>query len=652
MRLRYLIAVGAAALTAYYTAGAAGSSPVADAAMKGDVAAVKALIQQKADVNAPQADGATALQWAAYDNNLPLADVLLAAGADVKKANREGATPMYLASIRGSAPMIEKLLKAGSDPNEAGPQGESPLMLAARNGNLDAIKVLIDHKANVNGKEELRGTTPIMWAASEGHADAMKLLIASGADINAVSKPDSGGKPRNNLANPVSQRLNSGFGVNGQKGAAKGAVVAVGANGAPDFANASPEAAAIAAGLTPNPAAPAVPGAAPAAPANGQPAAAGGRGNGRGGGRGRGAGGGGAAAVGAALPNGEAGGAGAAAGFGGGRGRGGGAADGGGLTPLVYAAREDCLDCAKALVEAGANVNQVTNYGWTALLTATQNRHYVLAAYLLDHGANPNISNKGGWSPLYLATDNRNIEAGDYPVRAPDMDHLAYIKLLIEKGANVNARICGPQSTTEKCTGDTTETRTNFTMQWLFEDGATPFLRAAQSGDVELMKLLLAHGADPKIFTAHNVTPLAVAAGIGWVEGVTYEWSEAENVEAVKMCLDLGIDPNQADDEGRTSLHGAAHKGRPVVIQMLVDHGANMEAHDFGSRDSVNGGMLGQTWIPIDWARGLVRVGVQSAIAHPEAEKLLVKLMTEKGLKVPAPPTDSRCLTTGVKGCS
>jgi uncharacterized protein len=639
MRLRYLIVVGVAAMTAYFTAGAAPSSPVADAAMKGDIAAVKALISQHADVNVPQADGATALQWAAYDNNLALADLLIAAGADVKKANREGATPMYLASIRGSAPMIERLLKAGSDPNEAGPQGETPLMLAARNGNLEAIKILIDHKANVNGKEELRGTTPIMWASSEGHADAVKLLIAAGADINATSKPDTGGKPRNNLANPVTQRLNSGFGVNGQKGGAKGGgkgttVVPIGANGAPDFADANPEAGAEAASVAPN------------APAD----AAGGRGGGRGG-RGRGGNKGGDAAT----PNSEAGAAnGAAAGGGGfgGFGRGQGAIDGGGLTPLVYAAREDCLDCARVLVEAGANVNQVTNYGWTALLTATQNKHYKLAAYLLDRGANPNISNKGGWTPLYLATDNRNIEAGDYPVRAPDMDHLDYIKLLIEKGANVNARICGPQSTAEKCTGDTTETRTNFTMQWLFEDGATPFLRAAQSGDVELMKLLLAHGADPKIFTAHNVTPLAVAAGIGWVEGVTFEWSEAENVEAVKMCLDLGIDPNVADDEGRTSLHGAAHKGRTAVIQMLVDHGANMEAHDFGSRDSINGGMLGQTWIPLDWARGLVRVGVQSAIAHPEAEKLMVKLMTEKGLKVPPPPADSRCLTTGVKGCS
>jgi ankyrin repeat protein len=317
----------------------------------------------------------------------------------------------------------------------------------------------------------------------------------------------------------------------------------------------------------------------------------------------------------------------------------------------VYAAREDCLECAKILLDGGADVNQRTHYGWTALLTATQNRHYKLAAYLLDHGANPNLANNGGWSPLYLATDNRNIESGDYPVRTPDMDHLDYIKLLIDKGANVNTRICGTDSTDKKCVGDSTETRNNFTMQWLFEDGATPFLRAAQSGDVPLMKLLLGHGADPKIFTAHNVTPLAVASGIGWVEGVTFEWSEKETLEAVKMCLDLGIDPNVKDDEGRTSLHGAAHKGRPGVIQLLVDHGANLDAHDGGSRDSVNGALLGKTWVPLDWARGLVRVGVQSAIPHPEAEKLLVKLMTDRGMPIPPPPASSICLTKGLNGC-
>jgi ankyrin repeat protein len=325
--------------------------------------------------------------------------------------------------------------------------------------------------------------------------------------------------------------------------------------------------------------------------------------------------------------------------------------DGGGLTALVYAARENCIECAKMLVEAGADVNQRTFYGWTPLLVATQNRHYKLAAYFLEHGANPNTANNGGWTPIYLATDNRNIEGGDYPVRTPDMDHLDLIKLLIAKGADVNARICGAESTPEECKGDSTETRTNFTMQWLFEDGATPFLRAAQSGDVELMKLLLAHGANPKIFTAHNVTPLAVASGIGWVEGVTYEWSPEENIEAVKMCLDLGIDPNTTDDEGRTALHGAAHKGRVEVIQLLADHGANLNAHDGGSRDSVNGALLGKTWIPLDWARGLVRVGVQSAIAHPEAAALLTKLMTDRNIPIPPPPSSSICLTKGLNGC-
>ena len=123
--------------------------------------------------------------------------------------------------------------------------------------------------------------------------------------------------------------------------------------------------------------------------------------------------------------------------------------DGGGLTPLVFAARQDCLECARELLDAGANVNQTTHYGWTALLTATQNRHYKLASYLLEKGANPNISNNGGWSPLYIATDNRNIEGGDYPARKPDMDHLDYIKTLIDKGANVNVRVCGIRSTAD-----------------------------------------------------------------------------------------------------------------------------------------------------------------------------------------------------------
>ncbi len=639
MRVRYIISacgvVLAASLAAFSASNTQAGSPVADAAQKDDKAAVRALIQQKADVNVAQADGATAIQWAAYRNDLDIAELLIAAGANVKTPNRDGSTALVLASINGSGPMIAKLLAAGADSNERDPNQETPIMFAARNGNAEAINVLLDHKADVNAKEKLRGTTALMWAAEQAHPEAVKALVAAGADISAVTNSDTKGA-RAYLAPSVAARRNSAQGAGGLgqqgggggrgRGGANAAVGAAGGNqGAPGQASVG-------------------------APAGGAAPGGGGGGRaGRGGGRGRGAG---AAAAGAAAgTDGEVDvqaldDAAAAASFGRGN-----DTDGGGLTPLVFAARQDCLECAKVLLDAGANVNQVTHYGWTALLTATQNRHYKLASYLLEKGANPNISNNGGWSPLYIATDNRNIEGGDYPARKPDMDHLIFIKALIDKGANVNVRVCGIKSTPTTCTGDSTETRTNFTMQWLQEDGATPFLRASQSGDVELMKLLLAHGADPKIMTSHKVSALEVASGIAWVEGVTYEWSPEQNLEAVKMILDLGVDPNNQDEDGRTALHGAAHKGRSAVVQVLVDHGAKLDLHDFGSRDTVNGDMKGITWLPLAYAQGLVRVGVQSAIAHPETAAFIKKLMAEKGLEIPPDITSSICLTKGLKGC-
>jgi ankyrin repeat protein len=577
----------------------AADSQVADAAMKGDKAAVQTLIKQKADVNLPQADGATAIQWAAYRNDTDIADLLIAAGADVKKPNRDGATALRLACINGNASMIQRLLKAGAEANEISPNGETPLMFAARNGNPEAIKVLIDQKADVNAKEKLRGTTPLMWAAEQSHPEAIKVLLAAGADYKATSAFDTKGN-RAYLAPTVKQRLEStqatgGFGGQGKQG--RGGQGKQGGRGA----------------------------------AQGKQAKQAKAGDGT-------------AAEEDVVAAADA----AAAEFAFGRTR---DTDGGGITPLVFAARENCMACVKELVEAGADVNQVTHYGWTPLLTATQNRHYLIGAYLLDHGANPNLRNNGGWSPLYLATDNRNIETGDYPVRKPDMDHLEFIKLLLAKNADVNVRVCGTASTATTCVGDSTETRTNFTMQWLIEEGATPFLRAAQSSDVELMKLLLAKGADPKLATQHNVTPLAVASGIAWVEGVTYEWSREQNVETVKMLLDLGLDPNVHDEDGRTALHGAAHKGRNEIVQMLVDHGADLTAHDNGSRDTVNGAMKGLTWVPLHYSQGLVRVGVQSAIPHPETAALIKKLMADKGLPIPPDITSSICLTKGVNGC-
>ncbi len=125
----------------------------------------------------------------------------------------------------------------------------------------------------------------------------------------------------------------------------------------------------------------------------------------------------------------------------------------GGLTPLIFAAREGNLETVKVLRGRRRDVNQTSEYGWTALLTATQNRFYKLGAcYLLEHGANPNLANAGGWNPLYIATDNRNIEGGDYPTRKPDIDHLEYIKAAARAGANPNQRM-----------HSSTETRTVFT---------------------------------------------------------------------------------------------------------------------------------------------------------------------------------------------
>jgi len=256
---------------------------------------------------------------------------------------------------------------------------------------------------------------------------------------------------------------------------------------------------------------------------------------------------------------------------------------------------------------------------------------------LLERGADPNLANRGGWTPLYLATDNRNIEGGDYPVARGDMDTLEFIKLLLDKKANPNTAI-----------RENTLTRTIFTMQWFFEDGATPFIRASQSSDTALMKLLLQYGADPKHVSNYGDTALTASAGIGWVEGVTYERSVKENAEAVKMLLELGLDPNHANRDGRTPLMGAALKGRTEVIQMLVEKGARIEQRDNGSRDTDKVGSLlaGHTWQALDYADGLVRTGVQSAVQRPEAATLIRKLMADRGLPVPPPNrvVDSICV--------
>src|SRR4051812_10868373 len=158
---------------------------VADAAKASDKAAIRALIEKHADVNAPQVDGTTALQWAVYQDDAETVDLLVRAGANVKAANRYGITPLTLACTNGNAAIVKLLLKAGADPNTALAGGETALMTAARVGNLETVNALIAADANIGAKESQKGETALMWAAAEGHTEIVEALIKAGADIHA-----------------------------------------------------------------------------------------------------------------------------------------------------------------------------------------------------------------------------------------------------------------------------------------------------------------------------------------------------------------------------------------------------------------------------------------------------------------------------------
>jgi ankyrin repeat protein len=171
--------------------GAASSDTrLVDAVKKADKAAVRALLQKQIDVNAQEADGMTALHWAAVRDDLETINLLIRAGASPKVATRYGVTPLSLACTNGNAAVIEALLKAGADPNRPSPEGETPLMTAARVGKMDALKVLLAHGAMavVNAQESWKGQSALMWAAGEGHLPVIRTLTEVGADIQARSK--------------------------------------------------------------------------------------------------------------------------------------------------------------------------------------------------------------------------------------------------------------------------------------------------------------------------------------------------------------------------------------------------------------------------------------------------------------------------------
>ena len=452
-----------------------------------------ALLQQRADVNKPEADGTTALHWAVRNDDVASVDRLIRAGANVKAANRYGVTPLYLAAVNGNAAVIERLLKAGADPNSVSSEGETALMTASRTGSVAAVKALIAKGADVNAKETWHGETALMWAVSQKHPDVARELIAHGADVNAHSTVNKW--ERQNSAEPREKWLPLG-----------------------------------------------------------------------------------------------------------------------GLTPLEFAARQGCAECIPVLVEKGADINATDQDGITPLLSAMINGHYDAASVLLEKGANPNLADRTGRTPLYSAVDDHTMPASNRP-SPKEVDNettsLDLVKALLAKSANVNAQLKQQVPYRTKLDrGDDT----------MLTTGTTPLLRAAKAGDIPVMKLLLEKGADPKLATRNGVNPLMAAAGLGTKEEDTTgrRKTQADSIEAIKLCLQAGVDINAVDSRGQTALHGAAFWGLDDIVQFLADHGAKLDVKD----------RQGKT--PLDAAMGLsggVGFDGSSSVPRPSTAALIQKLL-------------------------
>jgi ankyrin repeat protein len=475
----------AGALLAASAFGAA-NTPIADVAMKGDLAAVRTLVKQHpGDVNASQPDGSTALLWAAYWNDTETVKALLAAGANVNASNRDGYTPLSQACTNGDAALVEMLLKAGADANSFQAQGQTVLMTAARAGSAEVVKLLLDHGAEVNSKESWRGQTALMWATAENHPDVVQVLVDHGAEVNAVS---------------------SVFDFSGMK---------------------------------------TKPGDVPMH-----------------------------------FPR-------------------------GGFSALLFAARGGFTECAKILLDHGADIAIADPDNTSALVLAIINGHYDTAAFLLDRKADPNAADSSGRAPLFAAVDMRDIYQSNRPApkETNKVEPLELIKMLLARGADPNAKLT--KLIPARAVLDFPDV--------MMGEGATPFLRAAKSADIPVMQLLLDKGADPKVVTKAGVTALMVAAGMGHQK--TVRGGGEPRIESMKICLDKGVDVNAVTDKTlNTALHAAAGQGTDDIVQFLADHGAKLDLKDNKGRT------------PMDVALGLKAdtVGVE---VHQSTADLLRKLM-------------------------
>jgi ankyrin repeat protein len=672
-----LRATGGLALcaTAFLLAAALGwpESPVADAAMRGDGEAVRSLLRQGEDVNAAQADGMTALHWAASNGDTELARVLVYAGARVGASTRNGGyTPLHLASRAGNAAVVRALLEAGSDPNvTTGAGGTTALHFAAGQGDSAAVAALLDHGAEIDAREAAFGQTPLMWAAAYGRTAALEMLIGSGADLAATSGVEDIPE-RDRTEREAAQQRNRRMaalraaeqpqGEQGESGREEGAAVDSAGGEAGEAASPADSTRAEAGEQTAQADSTRVEAGEQTAQADSarveEPAVA-------------------DSTEAAAAPDSAASDSArteqreraepvvtdsAAAG-------GGEAPDSGnapvaeedsasadepralsyaelvgkkgGLTPLLFAVREGNIAAVDALLEAGADINQISaGDGTSPLLMAAINGHFDLALTLLERGADPNLASDAGAAPLYATLNVEWAPKSLYPQptaqKQQQHTYLEVIDALLKAGADPNARL----------TKHLWYMSYNFDLLDVNTAGATPFWRAAYATDVEAMRLLIASGADPNVPTLNppgrrrrsddspeegetkedpsglppvpvggpGVWPIHAATGVGYGEG--YAANAHRHVPdgwlpAVRYLVEeLGADVNARDHNGYNTLHHAAARGDNELILYLIEKGADITAVS----------RRGQT--TADMANG----PVQRVSPFPETVALLEKL--------------------------
>jgi ankyrin repeat protein len=470
---------------------------------------------------------------------------------------------------------VQALLRQKADVNAVLPDGTAALHWAAQADDLEMVGRLIQAGANVKVKDRY-GFTPLYFAATNGNAAVIRKLLEAGADPNAA---DASGETalmtatRSHSLDALKALLQKGAGVNAKDSVTQQTALmwAVRSN--------FPAAVGLLLEYGAEINAPTRTGKAPAP----RPPGAGGGSHGVG-------------IVRSGWPE---------QGFQG--------ETPGGMTPLLYAARDGRTDIARSLVSAKADVQQADVNGITPLLMAITNNHLDTARFLLEQSANPNVTDWWGRAPLYAAAEIRNRDYGrnlEHEIDRPAA--LELIRMLLDRGANVNARTKEVPPTRRFVTplGD---------LSWVDFTGQTAFLRAALAGDVTLMRLLLEKGADPNTSTFAGTTALMAAAGVNWMSDQTYTESKESLMQAVQLCLDKGADVNAKNSMGVTAVIGAANRGSDDILEFLVEKGARLDIKDKEGRT------------PLVWAEG-VFLATNAPLAKPSTMALIKRLLvSEKG---------------------